>query len=59
VRPTIDVGGGRSLAIGFAATTRSGEPIQIALGERDGIRSLSGRSLVQAFTTEIQRQTER
>jgi len=44
---------------GFIATTRSGESVQIALGERDRIRSLSGESLVHALTTEIQSRTRK
>jgi len=41
---------------GFTATVGSGDPIRIAVGERDRIRSLSGDALVQALKTEIQAQ---
>ena len=43
---------------GFAATMGSGEPVRIAVGERDRIRSLSGDLLVQALKTEIQTQAQ-
>src|SRR6266404_1105743 len=43
---------------GFVATIRSGEPVRIAVGERDRIRSLSGETLVQALKTEIQTQAQ-
>jgi len=39
---------------GFAATVSSGEPIRVAVGERDHIRSLAGDALVQALKAEIQ-----
>jgi hypothetical protein len=41
---------------GFTVTRGSGEPVRIAVGESDRIRSLSGDALVQALKTEIQRQ---
>ena len=44
---------------GFAATMGSGEPVRIAVGERDRIRSLSGDSLIQALKTEIDTQTKK
>ena len=44
---------------GFTATMVSGEPVRIAVGERDRIRSLSGDSLVQALKTEIETQAKR
>ena len=44
---------------GFTATMGSGESVRIAIGERDRMRSLSGDSLVQALTTEIQSQTRK
>ena len=43
---------------GFTATMVSGEPVRIAVGERDRIRSLSGELLVQALKTEIQTQAQ-
>ena len=44
---------------GFTATMGSGEPVRIAVGERDRIRSLSGDSLVLALKMEIEKQTKR
>ena len=44
---------------GFTAKMASGEPVRIAVGERDRIRSLSGVSLVQALHTEIKTQTKK
>ena len=44
---------------GFFAKMASGEPIRIAVGERDRIRSLSGALLVQALHSEIETQTKK
>ena len=44
---------------GFTATMGSGEPVRIAVGERDRIRSLSGDSLVLALKMEIEKKTKR
>ena len=44
---------------GFTATTDSGEPVRIAVGERDRMRSLSGDALVQALKAEIQTQNKK
>ena len=44
---------------GFAAITSGGVPVRIAVGERDPIRSLSGKLLVQAISAEVERQTKK
>jgi hypothetical protein len=44
---------------GFTARMASGQPVRIAVGERDRIRSLSGAPLAQALQTEIETQTKK
>ena len=44
---------------GFTAARASGEPVRIAVGEDDRIRTLSGTTLVEALKAEIEAQTKR
>lgn len=44
---------------GFTAINSAGIPVRIALEERDPIRSLSGKLLVQTLSAEVERQTKK